>query len=496
MTTNGLWAAYISGHNLLPDHPRTAVVDFRVWNVLSAGIRMFHTSNVTIAYSTFYGDMAAQDRNDSGTSGLHLATVENRDVVVNNSRIEGMRFGIVAPRRDASRPGHDRPTLIQNTRLKNYINILVAPAWDYGPGDGTALIVRNVKFDLLAELPAGPADPSTINPPANIQMRYDTPLSDLTKRVVVKVYDYNQVSGDDFQVYFREQSGSYIVPQTDPALLDGLAPGTIGAPEAGLSNTLSWERYGIAIGGKPVDYPASRGEIDGLVGPISDSSATAPRVVIVTPWDGAIVGAEPPVNVRYNVNEQLPDTTGLVFSELLDKGQWVFFSLDDSLGFTNFINGGLYDLTPGWHTLRAWIGDFGRNEVPGSIGSSVTFLVPAATSSSSGKITDPQSTSSGNGAIINAAEYDAIASGLALQDSGYREANPRSAVGATVGSPNVLHVPVTSTSPRVQTRQAMRPTDGYGHATDDTPHHDLLGDRLLSELAEDIVAAGLRLDGS
>ena len=57
------------------------------------------------------------------------------------------------------------------------------------------------------------------------------------------MYDYDQVSGQNFQVYYAQQAASFIMPQT------GSAYGLIASPVAGLTNQQNWNTYGIAIAG-------------------------------------------------------------------------------------------------------------------------------------------------------------------------------------------------------------------------------------------------------
>jgi hypothetical protein len=76
------------------------------------------------------------------------------------------------------------------------------------------------------------------------------------------VYNYNQIAGDNFQVYYTEQAASYIVPATDNL-------GDIGAPVAGLTNQQCWGLYAIAIAGAVAPSNAqTMAGIDGLVEPL------------------------------------------------------------------------------------------------------------------------------------------------------------------------------------------------------------------------------------
>jgi len=47
MTDQGLWAAYISGHNTTPNQPLMTFKNLTIWNVLRAGVTVYHTANTT-----------------------------------------------------------------------------------------------------------------------------------------------------------------------------------------------------------------------------------------------------------------------------------------------------------------------------------------------------------------------------------------------------------------------------------------------------------------
>jgi hypothetical protein len=165
-------------------------------------------------------------------------------------------------------------------------------------------------------------------------------------------------------VFYREQAANVIMPHTDASLLVSRDDGLIGSPEAGLSNQPNWNKYGIATAGGllPAGASASRSEINGIVAPIQTPS-TAAKAVLVTPWDGAPLDGNNPVRIRYNVIGALP------------KGATVYFSLDGGPAFSQFKDGGLYDLTRGNHTLRVFIGDASGREIAGTTGVTRAFFV-------------------------------------------------------------------------------------------------------------------------
>jgi hypothetical protein len=465
---------------LLPNQPTTQFVKLRIWNVFRAGVSMYHTSDVAFRYLSIYGDWSAQDRNDTGSYGMHLATYENRNLVIRYSHIEGMRIGIAAPRKDGSLAGREQPTRIQATSLENYINVFVQPAWDFGPGNGTSLVLENVKFDLLTDVPAGPADPATIDPPANIQMKLAETETNVVQPSVVKVYGYNQVRGDDFQVFYREQAANFVVPQSDSAVLSGRAFGTIGSPQSGWTNLQNWNQYKIAVAGEVAPSTTTRAGINGFVGPLANSAAITPRVVFVTPWNGAEIDGSPPVRIRYNVNGLLP------------ANSWVWFSLDGGVPFTDFKDGGLFGIAPGSHTLTAWIGNIFGTERPGTIGASVTFHVADGFGTPSGGsgTASPAAATADHDAALDTAGYESIAVALAAyggRDSAVPVENARSMAGmppAMAPAPLATEI-ADRAAPIAQHGGALAHKPASGNAD------DALGDELLCELAADVASTDL-----
>src|SRR5205085_6611638 len=122
----------------------------------------------------------------------------------------------------------------------------------------------------------------------------------------VKVYDYNGIPGNNFQVFYKEQRPDFVMPQTPIQALWGRDDFVIGSPEAGLTNQQNFDKYGIATFGtvSPTTDDTTRPEIFGYTSPIL--TPTTPRVVFVTPWHGAGLAAADPVRIRYTVNGQMP----------------------------------------------------------------------------------------------------------------------------------------------------------------------------------------------
>lgn len=367
----GLWLSYISGSNALPNQPAATFTNMRIWNVHNAGVMAYHTANVRFNNLLIIIDVAAQNTNTAIVWGLNLRAYENYNFIMENSRIEGARVGIGAPTGDASQPGAPVPTIIRNSTLRNYINIMVTPAQDSRPGNGNWLDVRNVKFSLITTIPTGPTPPSQLDPPANIQMRNTGDNLAVTQPSVVRVYDYNGNVGDNFQVFYREQTANSTLPGTDPSLLVGQAEGPIGSRYGGLSNSLNWSVFGIAFAGAIAPANATtRLGINGLVSSLVNYAAVTPRVILVTPWDNVTLPNIQPVRLRYNVDGLLP------------AGALVWFSVDGAAPSSRIIDGGFYKLQAGLHTVYAYIGDSQGRLLAGTISATARFtILPAASPS-------------------------------------------------------------------------------------------------------------------
>lgn len=420
LSTYGFWAAYVTGNNLIDaGAPSTTIYNLRIWNVTHSGVVAYHTNKLAFDKLLILGNLAAQDRNHEGTRGMDFQDYENRNLVIRNSRIEGVRYGIMAPRNDGSRAGIDLPTVIENTTLKNYINILVSPPEVDKYSNGNVLIVRNVKFVINPKLPVGPQPVETLAPPANIYMRWSKDATtDYTQRSIVKVYSYNQVAGDDFQVFYREQASSNIMPRTSSTLLSGGSMGTIGAPVSGLTNAQSWATYNLATAGGllPAGASASRSAINGLIAPIQAAGAT-PKLVLVTPWANATVPGVEPLRIRYNIIGTLPE------------GASVFVALDGGEAITGSKSLGLYKIPPGTHSLKVYIGDATGRQWAGTSSIVRSFVMEAPVAAAAASMAEE--------VFSDAAldELDDIAAAIALSSA---------ASASTSGSPTAATGEITA----------------------------------------------------
>ena len=141
----------------------------------------------------------------------------------------------------------------------------------------------------------------------------------------------------------------------------------IGSPEAGLTNAQNWAKYQVALAGgvAPSNANVILPEINGLVGPIVTPNV-ARQVVLVTPWENAIVGGNQPVRFRFNVIGLLP------------AGAQVYTILDNGAPVTGYKDGGFFNIPNGLHTLKLYIGDANGNMLAGTVATVRRFLVTNA----------------------------------------------------------------------------------------------------------------------
>jgi hypothetical protein len=123
------------------------------------------------------------------------------------------------------------------------------------------IVINNVQF--VAPLAGQSFLAIQMNWYAQYQLTNGVPLTQLDQ---VFVYNYDGVSGDNFQVFYTQQAANYIVPQADVFNPDGTPNLLSGAPVAGLTNAQVWAQYGIAIaGGVAPSDATTMNNIQGLV---------------------------------------------------------------------------------------------------------------------------------------------------------------------------------------------------------------------------------------
>ena len=253
--------------------PQSVIQDFRGWHIHSTVFWNYAISNFLIDGMTVQGNA-----NHPEGIGLLLTDYLTDQVIVRNADIRGMELGLVAPVvLDSASPTF----VVENSYFQNQQNIKIAYAWNccHVDRDPRKFIFRNVKFEPLGTSPL-----DTINMRWIRDDEVSWKKADLIELTQVFVENYNQVSGDNFQVFYKEQAPDAIVLQATSL--------HTGSPSAGLTNQANWAQYHIANAGEIASCldETSHPEIKGFVcpgttgsGPTDTNPPLAPQGLTVTP---------------------------------------------------------------------------------------------------------------------------------------------------------------------------------------------------------------------
>ncbi len=383
MTTTAMWLAYTTGND---DEGATPSLfkNSRFWHIGHTGVSGYHTANSTFDNVTMIFDPKANTRNDTGPRGYAFTKYKNTNVVIENSRIEGAYWGIIGPNMDASDFYADRPSIVRNSVLRNHVNMYYLPPNEHDHSVAGSMLVENVRFTGRIgpnfQLPAGGTPLQRQE--RNIVMNTGENMTRIFARSTFVVRDYNQVPGDDFQVFFKEQSGSALMPQTSQEFFvngDTESARWLGSPEANRSNTFNWNRYRLVTGGRftPCLDDVTHPEILGYTCPVlaEPSPSVIPYVALALPFEGQQVTVDNPVPMYYTINDNY-----------IPAGYDVFFSIDSQTPFRIVINNDLlyrYKFpdanAEGAHTLRAYIGNIATGQpLAGTLIECVAFGVSTA----------------------------------------------------------------------------------------------------------------------
>jgi hypothetical protein len=260
-TPNGLAYWWVDQIDVNPQSgPGSVIKDFTVWNQYQWGVFGYESNKVTLDGFTILGDAAIM-ASGNGAIGLHFSDYQQTNLTVTNADIENMTTGIEAPVKTGG-----TTFTVMNSYLANQVDIDVATIWDRLTTSDwlqkRTTVINNVRFGAAAD-----GSMTTIN----MDFVPSWELSWLAANLIVSdqvfVYNYNGVTGDNFQVFYTQQAANYVVPQTQYN-----SDGSIrvdASPVAGLTNQQTWDLYGIAIAGEVAPSTATtQNGINGLVSPI------------------------------------------------------------------------------------------------------------------------------------------------------------------------------------------------------------------------------------
>ncbi len=217
------------------------ISDFVAWNVWSTGIYGYQEDGVTINGFVCLGSAAELVSGESDTFGMQFQDYFVGNLTVENCNIQNESVGILSPDSTAG------TITIKNSYLACQTGFLALGLWGVGY-EANTIPTRLVDIDNV----------QFVQPPAltsfiSIYMDWFTPsqLSSGTCAVTtldqVLVTNYDDVAGDNFQVFYSQQAADTVVPQS-VLNSDGTAR-VLGAPVAGLTNAQAWAQYGLAIAG-------------------------------------------------------------------------------------------------------------------------------------------------------------------------------------------------------------------------------------------------------
>ncbi len=233
-TKFGIWIAWPTAYRLADMNQVFEIKNSVLWNTTSSAISLDFTNNVLISGVRILGDINVLQQNNPNRSarGIMLSDHTNLNLVIQNSRIEGMKFGIFTPPLDNGGVPGGTMTVVRDTRLQNYVNVRVESAKNT---IGKGLLLENVEWDSLAIAPLSDLAPT------NVDMFYTPYSGRLLAPDFVRVLDANGDPEADYRLYYTAQRPDFIVPVS--------SPGVGGAPVPGLTNTELWDQFGQAIGG-------------------------------------------------------------------------------------------------------------------------------------------------------------------------------------------------------------------------------------------------------
>ncbi|MEX2186510.1 MAG: G8 domain-containing protein [Pirellulales bacterium] len=264
-TRTGVWLASPNGGT---DRSADMVLRWlRIWHTDGSAIEGYRLRGLTIADSVLLGSNTAigiTSRPDRETVGIKLHAYETSDIRIVDTRIANHFIGIQAPEASSSRIESGvvaAPTRIENVELTNFVNIEVPTLKLFQSlYVGKALEIVDVLFR--------PVDTSAMlyspSEQFDIRMAYAPERSiasrDILSPDVVVVQNFNRVQGDDFRVYYLEQSPDFVPPA---------APFGGGSPAPGMTNQQLWNQFGVALAGSVAPCETQRQGIVGYACPFS-----------------------------------------------------------------------------------------------------------------------------------------------------------------------------------------------------------------------------------
>jgi hypothetical protein len=186
-----------------PDGNAGTMKNSVVWNQFEAAYFAYETNNLVIDGFTVRGDASQQDNPYLGSYGIVFGDYMTRNAVVKNVDIQNEAVGVFVPVHVGryTTPG---TFTLQNSYLDNNTNVEIPPLMSNNFADGLVsrtVIIQNVQFVTPANLTQ--VTPYDIQMDVYTGVEYDPAYYPVQANIAssVYVYNFNNVAGDNFQVY-------------------------------------------------------------------------------------------------------------------------------------------------------------------------------------------------------------------------------------------------------------------------------------------------------
>lgn len=230
--------------------PPSIIQDFKIWHIYGTGFFHYPAANILIDNLIVIGD-----KNHPAGSGWSGADYGAYNITIRNSRIEGMRTGIV-PSTKTSRGLQT----YQNLIMKNLTDFSIGTLWTSAANaeflEPRKIIIDNVKASGI---------PGKEHKFISMNYEYGTSrTSNLMMLDEVFVRNYKGITGLDFQVYYKQQLADFVPPPSIYSMY-GAYPMNVASPEAGLTNQELMQKHGEAVAGAVAPCSDAMAEIGGIV---------------------------------------------------------------------------------------------------------------------------------------------------------------------------------------------------------------------------------------
>jgi hypothetical protein len=241
--------------------PPSLIKNTTVWHITKYGAFPYATNRMVFEDWTHLNDSRLLAVEHEPGTGFVFGDYLTRFVTLRRVNIQGARVGVWVPIKggDMRDPYGSAPgiTRIEDSILRNNTNVLMTLPFGV-TGGGVNLPPRRAELHRVL---FGDVQANTPFPQADIRTEYKLDYGPNINAIVsnrIIVTDYNRVTGQNFEVFWEQQSPSFIVPQT------GSFFGLVGAPVGGLSNQQAWGQFGIAVSGAVAPCDDTRPRIVGF----------------------------------------------------------------------------------------------------------------------------------------------------------------------------------------------------------------------------------------